>query len=122
LPRGRTRFTVRSTRRKRIGAIPVGPPAPSRRIRESFDGAERFRQGGHMALTEIGPRIPTTTGVNTLAHDAAGNKVVVAASDEAIQDHGWAAILDAASRKYAAGEIEPDSNPPRVSVRTVDCK
>ncbi|MBL0928914.1 MAG: hypothetical protein IBJ15_02135 [Alphaproteobacteria bacterium] len=75
-----------------------------------------------MALTEIGPRVSTTTGVNTLAHDAAGGKVVVAASDEAIQDHGWAAILDAASRKYAAGEIEPDSNPPRVSVRTVDCK
>lgn len=75
-----------------------------------------------MSLTETGPRVSTTTGVNTLAQDGAGNKVVVAASDEAIQDHGWAAIFAAASRKYDMGEIEPESNPPRVTVRTVDCE
>lgn len=40
-------------------------------------------------------------------------RVIVITSEEAIQDHGLAAVQQRASEKYAAGELE-DSNKVRV--------
>jgi hypothetical protein len=74
-----------------------------------------------MALTDTGMRAPTSNGENAKTSDGDGNTVIVETTHEAIKDHGWDAIFGAASEKYDAGEIEPDSNPPRVRVTTEDC-
>lgn len=73
-----------------------------------------------MALSDTGMRNPGLSGTDVKTHDGAGKPVVVSASHEAIQDHGWDAIIDVASDKYDAGNVEPNSNPPRVRVTTAD--
>jgi hypothetical protein len=73
-----------------------------------------------MALIDSGDRVQTLTGTNARAQDGSGGSVIVSASHEAIQDYGWQAIFDVASKKHATGQIEPGSNPPLVSVKTGD--
>lgn len=46
-----------------------------------------------------------------------GKRVVVLASDEAIQDYGLGAVQDKAEEKYDAGQVEPNG---RVKVFTTD--
>lgn len=71
-------------------------------------------------LTDTGDRIDTPEGTNARAVDSAGNTVIVSASHEAIQDHGWGAIFTAASQKYDRGDIVSGSKPPRARVTTAD--
>ncbi|MGH6651081.1 MAG: hypothetical protein ACREB7_08120 [Sphingopyxis sp.] len=74
-----------------------------------------------MPLTDTGVRVPTDTGVNARAKDEEDRAVVVAASQEAIDDYGWGTIFAAASRKYDNRDLESDGEPPRVRVHTSDC-
>ncbi len=73
-----------------------------------------------MALTDTGDRIDTLTGMNARAKDGIGGTVIIAASSEAIQDHGWGSIFDAASRKHAAGQAVSGSNPSLINITSED--
>lgn len=73
-----------------------------------------------MTLRDTGDRVDTLEGTNARAVDDSGKMVVVSASYEAIQDHGWEKIFHVASEKYANGDIKVGSNPPLVQVTTSD--
>ena len=73
-----------------------------------------------MALTDTGTRVRTASGENARTVDNTGSTVVVEASDEAIQDCGWDAIIDVASQKHDAGDTVPGSEPPMVRVTKSD--
>jgi hypothetical protein len=76
-----------------------------------------------MPLSDAGkPPLETLTGQNVLAMDAQDQRVTVSASSEAIQDYGWAAIWDTASRKYDKGEVDRSGSQPLVRVTAADCK
>jgi len=75
-----------------------------------------------MALNDTGyDKVATLTGMNAKTTDDAGNTVIVSASHEAIQDYGWPRVFEAASRKYDAEDVEPNSSPPLVRVTAGDC-
>ena len=75
-----------------------------------------------MPLRDTGNRAQTPIGENALANDGDGNRVVVAATTEAIRDYGWGAILTVASAKYDSGDVEDGASVPTVRVSTTDCK
>lgn len=64
---------------------------------------------------------PNTFGENIFAYDGEV-KVVVEASNEAIQDYGREAVLRKGSEKYTTGDFEPEVGniPRKVTVRTSD--
>jgi hypothetical protein len=75
-----------------------------------------------MPLYDTGDRARTEAGENARAEDGEGRRVIVAASDEAIQDYGWGRIWDAAERKYDNGEYSEEAGRPRtVRITTTDC-
>ena len=82
-----------------------------------------------VAMQRKGPAVPLhftgkthqsfDSGTLIEATDATtGTRVVVRATDEAMQDCGMAAIQSAASQKYDRRQLEGDG---RVLVRTEDC-
>jgi hypothetical protein len=76
-----------------------------------------------MPLTDAGnPTVETLSGTNALARNQNGTAVTVSASLEAIQDYGWAAIWDVASRMYDAGEASLPGGQSVVRVTTSDCQ
>ncbi|MBU2981026.1 hypothetical protein KO498_04285 [Lentibacter algarum] len=75
-----------------------------------------------MVLTWKGNEAPTEIGVNRLAEDMDGNRVVVSGSHEAITDFGWGTIWQTAETKYARGEYQETESNRFVRVQTDDCK
>ncbi|WP_395393079.1 hypothetical protein WBP07_17985 [Novosphingobium sp. BL-8A] len=75
-----------------------------------------------MALEPTGDEINTLVGANRLGTDAAGNRVVVAATSESIDDFGWRTIWQAAESKYDLGDFEDNGTTRVVNVTTADCK
>lgn len=75
-----------------------------------------------MALIPTGDEVETETGLNRLGHDIEGNRVVVSASFEVVNDYGWRTPWQAAESKYARGEYEDNGTTRVVRVTTADCK
>jgi len=74
-------------------------------------------------LTDAGnPQVETLSGTNVLARNQNGAAVTISASLEAIQDYGWPAIWDVASRMYDAGEASQPDGKSVVRVTTSDCQ
>jgi hypothetical protein len=83
--------------------------------------AGKHRRLKEMPLTDAEhPLAEILSGVNALGVDEKGVAVVVSASTEAIQDYGWPAIWEAASRKYDAGEASQNDGRSVVRVTTSD--
>ena len=74
-----------------------------------------------MSLSPTPRTVETPTGVNAEATDDNGAKVIVAATTEAIQDHGWEIIWRVASDKFDEGQVDRSGRVPTVSVSTSDC-
>jgi hypothetical protein len=70
-----------------------------------------------MPLSFTGDQMETIAGVSIRATDHTGKRVVVIASQEAVQDHEIADVQNAASEKYDRGEVEADGT---VRVRNAD--
>ncbi len=75
-----------------------------------------------MALTPTGQTARTLGGVNALAQDSEGVRVIVSASDESIEDYGWPTIWQAAATKYLRGEFEQNEGATKVLIRVIDCQ
>lgn len=76
-----------------------------------------------MPLNNAGQEpLDNLTGQNVLATGTGDERVTVSASHEAIRDCGWAAIWDAASRKYDQGEVDRKGSQPLVRVTSADWK
>ena len=75
-----------------------------------------------MPLTDTGERT-TDEDFNprALARGSAGERVVVAASSEAVEDYGWGAVFSAAGRKYDAGDFQIIQGVKQVRVVSSDC-
>ena len=72
-------------------------------------------------LYDTGMRVPTLEGVNARAQDNKGY-VTIAASTEAIQDYGWAAIFVVAEAKLTAGNFQHLNDVRKVVVHSADCR
>lgn len=71
-----------------------------------------------MGLIYTGQEADMETGHSIGAKDAnSGERVIVHASREAIQDYGPARVREVAEVKYDSGDLEPDG---KVFVRTSD--
>jgi hypothetical protein len=75
-----------------------------------------------VTLTPTGQTVRTSEGINCLAHDSDGARVIVSASDHAIQDYGWPTIWQAAATKYNRGEFEQNDSARIVPIRVSDCE
>ena len=73
-----------------------------------------------MPLTGTDRSVDTLEGQNRLANDQSGKPVTVKATTEAIQDHGWPKIWEAASRKYDKGDVDLTGKQPIVVITTKD--
>lgn len=75
-----------------------------------------------MSLTDTGER--TTDGdfnQRALAKGNGGERVVVVASSEAVEDLGWGAVFSAAGRKYDAGDYQTVKGVKQVRIVSSDC-
>jgi len=92
------------------------PPGKIERLLAEVSGAE-----AGMSLSFSGRTTNTVEqSVSFDAHDSGtGQRVIVKASREAMDDHGELAVQQAATEKYAAGRFEADGK--TIFVRTADC-
>lgn len=74
-----------------------------------------------MPLTLTDEKVRTEAGENAFAEDTDGTRVVVVATDEAIQDYGWLIVANLASEKYDRKDFVSAGPPPIVRVTTTDC-
>lgn len=72
-------------------------------------------------LTPTEHTTDTLTGVNQLAHDAEGRRVIVSMSREALDDLGHGAVWAAANRKYVDGDFAEADGNRTVRVTRADC-
>ena len=75
-----------------------------------------------MSLTDTGERM-TDSDFNqrALAKGSKGERVIVVASSEAVEDFGWDTVFSAARRKYDAGDVQTVSGVSQVRVVSGDC-
>ena len=74
-----------------------------------------------MPVTDTSLREEMLDHVNAAAKDEVGAYITVVATREAIQDHGWPAIFQAASAKYDRNEIETVAGARLIRVGSHDC-
>ncbi|GAB0114619.1 hypothetical protein AcidC75_21430 [Acidisoma sp. C75] len=73
-----------------------------------------------MPLTPPSRTTPTSEGQNGLTYDHEGKKVIIVATHEAVQDHGWPKITQVASDKYDRGNVDTSKDPVQVPVGLED--